>query len=300
MGRNIWFKVVGITMLLILLSSCSAGVEQSNQVDISGGSTTQDGIEWVQPSDATFGVDDYSYQSFAKVSYYLDPEIGVEQYIDDSGIKYIPSVCVYEDVSEDDLRNYIEALIKEGFVVAPEYKTDLDGATAYFNHKSLVNDSTLDFNATILEMLYDNDTQILRMKSFSSMSVNTLEKYAKPGYEFMILDSADGAQPDNEDQTESNITMGQRNALDSASNYLRIMAFSYSGLIQQLEYEGYSNSEATYAADNCGADWYEQAVLSAKNYLDIMSFSRQGLIEQLEYDGFTSEQAVYGVEQNGY
>ena len=78
------------------------------------------------------------------------------------------------------------------------------------------------------------------------------------------------------------------------------MAFSYSGLVKQLEFEGYTNSEAVYAANNCGADWYEQAALSAKEYLDVMPFSRQGLIEQLEYEGFTYDQAVYGVEQNGY
>ena len=60
------------------------------------------------------------------------------------------------------------------------------------------------------------------------------------------------------------------------------MAFSYSGLIDQLEYEGYSSEEAEYAAKNCGADWNEQAVLSAKQYLKTMSFSEDGLIEQLE------------------
>lgn len=103
-----------------------------------------------------------------------------------------------------------------------------------------------------------------------------------------------------EENDEATITIGQRNALNSAKSYLDIMAFSYTGLIEQLEYEGYTAEEATYAADNCGADWNEQAAKSAKNYLDIMSFSRDGLIEQLEYEGFTHEQAVYGVEQNGY
>lgn len=95
-------------------------------------------------------------------------------------------------------------------------------------------------------------------------------------------------------------TTGEKNALQSAKQYLTIMAFSYSGLIEQLEFEGYSTSEATYAADNCGADWNEQAAKSAKEYLSIMSFSRSGLIEQLEYEGFTHEQAVYGAEANGY
>ena len=75
------------------------------------------------------------------------------------------------------------------------------------------------------------------------------------------------------------------------------MPFSYSGLVEQLEYEGYSPAEAAYAADNCGADWYEQAVKSAKQYLEVMSFSRSGLIDQLEYEGFTYDQAAYGVDK---
>lgn len=95
-------------------------------------------------------------------------------------------------------------------------------------------------------------------------------------------------------------TMGEKNALSKAKDYLRLMAFSYTGLIRQLEYEKFTHEEAVYAADNCGADWYEQAAQKAKDYLEYMSFSKIRLIEQLEYEGFTHEQAVYGVEQNGY
>ena len=64
-----------------------------------------------------------------------------------------------------------------------------------------------------------------------------------------------------------------------------------------LKPKDYTYSEAKYAADNCGADWYEQAVKAAKNYLDIMAFSRSGLIEQLEFEGYTHDQAVYGVDK---
>ena len=95
-------------------------------------------------------------------------------------------------------------------------------------------------------------------------------------------------------------TTGEKNALRSAREYLNFSAFSYTGLIKQLEYEGYSTEEATYAADNCNANWNEQAAKSAKEYLDISSFSRQGLIDQLIYEGYTQEQAEYGVTQNGY
>lgn len=95
-------------------------------------------------------------------------------------------------------------------------------------------------------------------------------------------------------------TMGEMNALGSANNYLRFTAFSYVGLIEQLEYEGYTNQEATYAVDNCGADWNEQAAKKAEEYINTMSFSRNGLIEQLKYEGFTSEQVQYGVSAVGY
>lgn len=95
-------------------------------------------------------------------------------------------------------------------------------------------------------------------------------------------------------------TTGEKNALRTAREYLNFSAFSYTGLIKQLEYEGYSTEEATYAADNCNANWNEQAAKAAKEYLSVMSFSRQELINQLIYEGYTQEQAEYGVTQNGY
>lgn len=93
-------------------------------------------------------------------------------------------------------------------------------------------------------------------------------------------------------------TSGEKNALKRAKEYLDYTAFSYTGLIEQLEYEGYSNSEATYAVKNCGADWNEQAVKKAKQYLEYSAFSKDSLTEQLEYEGFTHEQAVYGVNKS--
>ncbi|MBQ6810644.1 MAG: Ltp family lipoprotein [Firmicutes bacterium] len=91
-------------------------------------------------------------------------------------------------------------------------------------------------------------------------------------------------------------TSGEEEALDRAHDYLNSLAFSYEGLVEQLEYEGYSNAEATYAADNCGADWYQQALLKAWDYLESLPFSYSGLIDQLEYEGFTYDQAVYGAD----
>lgn len=96
--------------------------------------------------------------------------------------------------------------------------------------------------------------------------------------------------------SESSVSTGKKNALRKANEYLDYMAFSYSGLIDQLKYEGFSESEAEYGADNCGADWNEQAEKKAKEYLDFMAFSYDGLVEQLEYEGFTHSQAIHGAD----
>ena len=68
-------------------------------------------------------------------------------------------------------------------------------------------------------------------------------------------------------------------------------------MISQLEYEGYSNADATWAVDQLGVDWNEQAAKKAAEYLAYTSFSRQGLIDQLVYEGFSPAEAEYGVAQ---
>ncbi len=102
-----------------------------------------------------------------------------------------------------------------------------------------------------------------------------------------------------EEQSDT-ATIGEKNALSKALSYLRSSAFSYSGLVKQLEFEGFTYQEAVYGVDNSGADWNEQATLKAQSYLKYSAFSRQGLIDQLEFEGFTSEQAEYGVNAVGY
>lgn len=98
---------------------------------------------------------------------------------------------------------------------------------------------------------------------------------------------------------EPKTTVSQDNALRTAKDYLSFMAFSHEGLVDQLEYEGFSNEDAVWAADNCGADWMEQAEKSAESYLDLMGFSRSELIDQLVYEGFTQEQAEHGADSVG-
>ena len=95
-------------------------------------------------------------------------------------------------------------------------------------------------------------------------------------------------------------TMGQKNARGSAEGYLSHQAFSRSGLIDQLKFEGFSKADATYAVDYISPNWNKQAAKSAKSYVSHQSFSASGLQDQLEFEGFSSSQAAAGVAAAGY
>ncbi|GAB4097199.1 hypothetical protein GCM10028787_26740 [Brachybacterium horti] len=98
-------------------------------------------------------------------------------------------------------------------------------------------------------------------------------------------------------------TVAQQQAIAMARDYLDTMAFSREGLIGQLEWEGFSTSNAEYAVtylENKGeVRWRDEAVRMAKEYLEAMPFSRSGLIDQLEWEGFSTSHATYAADKVG-
>jgi hypothetical protein len=100
-------------------------------------------------------------------------------------------------------------------------------------------------------------------------------------------------------KTAPEFTASQEQAIGSAEDYLSTGAFSKSGLIDQLVFEGFTKADARFAVAHITVNWNEQAALSAKSYLETSHFSRSGLISQLEFEGFTHAQAVYGANKAG-
>lgn len=96
------------------------------------------------------------------------------------------------------------------------------------------------------------------------------------------------------------LTLSQQNAIEEAQSYLNYSGFSRTGLIGQLEYEGFSTEDATFGADNAGADWNAECAESAQSYLDYSSFSREGLADQLAYEGFLPAEIEFGLAAVGY
>jgi hypothetical protein len=97
----------------------------------------------------------------------------------------------------------------------------------------------------------------------------------------------------------------QKNAVQSAKQYLSFQAFSRDGLIHQLSSragDGYDIFDATVAVDSLKVDWNEQAAIAAIRYLEFMPFSCQGLKQQLSSragEKFTAVQADYGAQKSG-
>lgn len=91
-----------------------------------------------------------------------------------------------------------------------------------------------------------------------------------------------------------NMTDVQGEALKEAHKQLEYFDISYNGLVETLQWMGYSFEDAIFAAEYCGADWNEEALGCAQSYVDYSTFSYTVLIDQLMFDGFTEEQARWG------
>ena len=121
---------------------------------------------------------------------------------------------------------------------------------------------------------------------------------------YRVFDSIEINESSADEQTiepvKDSVSVGKSNALESAKSYIKYSAFSYESLVDQLEFEGYTHEEAVYGADNCGADWYEEAAECAQSYMKYSSFSRSDLYDQLIFEDFTPSQAEYGLSAVGY
>ncbi len=204
--------------------------------------------------------------------YYEDAEIGWhEEHYYRGGL--VASLTWLDDAPEKASNDVGEYEVLDGQVRRRDLKTDY---------------------VTYLDYYYEGDELVLSWYIDSGRGAGSSRVYHKV---------SDSSSPEKFDTTTKSkkedafVSNGMKNALSKAESYLQIMAFSRQGLIDQLEYDGFTYNEAVYAVDHCGADWFQQAAERAQSYLDIMSFSRQRLIDQLEYDGFSYDQAVYGVDK---
>jgi hypothetical protein len=98
----------------------------------------------------------------------------------------------------------------------------------------------------------------------------------------------------------STVTNEYKNALSVAKQYLKIISFSKQDLYEQLLFEKFSEKAAQYATENCGANWYQEAVKSGRGFLKTFpDWNKQNLYDQLSSEAatmFTQDQARYAVD----
>lgn len=228
---------------------------------------------------------------------------GVLEKIYDEKMKEFDNISPGDNVS-------IDAYILETIELPQGMDWQIDGVRksgAYRIEISLSDDGKFPEYDEFAMFIRSDDENVMEFKQGQHVTVQGI--FLKPGaisaldylYDCSITEyGTNVADTEVKNEAGENATLGERNALQAAQNYLSLMPFPYTGLIKQLEFEKYTTEEATYAADNCGADWYSEAEKAAERYLNIMSFSRDGLIEQLEFEGYTKEQAEHGVKAVGY
>ena len=273
--KRVSFWVSIVVLLLIVSCSTTNSGETAGTSDLSASTTSED-------KDIVVGewIGEIKLDQANSNGYYLDESQNIRMIIRQDQTMSMQF--------GDEAQEFNWALVGETGDVRQYKITEIgnpNGSCTYFRYVAENNQEYEDFAGKILVTSGDNLVIYGRKTSTGSSSKNT------------STSSANTTGVSQKSRADTNISSGKKNALEQAYSYLNAMAFSYSGLIEQLEYEGYSTEEATYAVDNCGADWKEQAAKKAEEYLNSMSFSKSGLIEQLEYEGFTHEQAVYGADQ---
>lgn len=223
-------------------------------------------------------------------------------------------------IAENDVREYLETLSKTVCQDLFELNSDesiISDGSKYSDccaeYTMEISDGSICYTKSINYNSYVSIV-VLRICEYSNeyndnfMDIYNSVKSEFGNYDFSLQSKKEDTESDDntdeipqtsdeETSTSSEAaTTGQRNALSKAKQYLDFSAFSYLGLIEQLEYEKFSHEEAVYAADNCNADWNEQALDKAKSYLDFSAFSYKGLVEQLKYEKYTDEQASYAAD----
>ena len=89
-------------------------------------------------------------------------------------------------------------------------------------------------------------TCILLVFGFSFMAVvNNMDNMVHDPMPAPIEDESTDLEP-------GSIRLGEENALESALSYLDFTFFSYDGLIEQLESDGYTHEQAVYGAEENG------------------------------------------------
>ena len=157
--------------------------------------------------------------------------------------------------------------------------------------KKLMEENKYDVKETIPD---DKIEEINKQISVDDDSKTNIPKSEKKEESDDDLNKEDESNPYSElEPVFYNTHYGNEGAVNSAKNYLISMAASKNKIISFLRKKGFSEEEAIYGAENCGADWYDQALRMAMSYLNVQEFTYEQLALQLMIEEFTEDEIIY-------
>lgn len=245
-----------------------------------------------------FGVKKNLYVTLGAIAVVLALIIGISIKADsDERAAIAEATAVQEKLEKEQAAQDLSDATAEAESALASAQTRYDESVAWSNETDR---TTLSEAITELK----NAIKLKKLEEILTSTESLASAYALVGTQAEATAKAEAAAKEAAAKAEADRiaaqTISQKNAIQKARDYLRSMAFSRQGLIDQLIFEGYSAEDSTYAVDEVHPDWNTQAAKKAKNYLDTMPFSRQSLIDQLLFEGFSQSEAEFGVSQNGY
>ncbi len=156
-----------------------------------------------------------------------------------------------------------------------------------------VGDST-----TISATVYPAEVQRDVFWSSSNASVaavhNGIINAVSPGT-VTVTASIDGKVASCKVTVSSGSTTGDIKALEKAKSYVSSLGISKASLKDFLIGDGFTESQATYAVDNCGADWNQEALQQAQSFMSSLNLPKSELEKYLLIAEFTETEAQYAV-----
>ncbi len=318
-----YFGVFPVLIIAIAVSACGNRTDLPAETESTIEETEVVAVETDNQSEDLFDVPSGFYRNYEEAEYdkfnsyardngLEDTKIWIEGLSD--GVMTMKSDDMdiyYTTIEQEDGRKWLVGLDTSIMSIAGDYE-GIKGHVLCFRGSYRGFSDVYEMPAMCMTKMFDRTTgTIISSAAFSELDEDskaneTVDEITQAKVVDTTVEEKSTQQTSSsEEKIETDVdnktpTMGEKNALAKAKEYLRLTAFSRKGLIEQLEFEGFTNTESEYGADNCGADWNQQAAKKAKEYLDLTSFSRQSLIEQLEFEGFTHDQAEYGVKQAGF
>ena len=259
----------------------------------------------------TFGVQvcyDSSISSISKIKdmdAYVERNTSASDFTEisrtDIGVNGAEGIKIKATAKKDDTDVYLSAMVfnvPSGImcflIVDAEEEPDTEKVDSL--SEKMMNTIKIEGVEAFLEETTESETE-KESKEKKTTESTTEEETESTTKEIKTIETTEEeTEEETETTTEEVLNSIVQEAMKTAKTYLGYIDYSYSGLVNQLELEGYSNTDAVKAVEMLGIDWNEQALKCANAYIVKSKMTKKEVKKQMKADGFTDSQIEYAIE----